>query len=51
MEKRWIKKNEKKEAEKREIRKEVEEDYGDPSFIGNKMRGILKKSQIKAGRN
>lgn len=34
-----------------EILKEVEEDYGDPSFVANRVREILKKSQIKAGKN
>ncbi len=31
----------------REILKEVEEDYDDPSFVANRVREILKKSQIK----
>ncbi len=35
----------------REILKEVEEDYDDPSFVANRVREILKKSQIKAGKN
>jgi len=35
----------------KEILKEVEEEYGDPSFLANRAREILKKSQIKAGKN
>ena len=31
-----------------EILKEVEEDYGDPSFLANGVLEILKKSQFKA---
>lgn len=31
----------------REILKEVEEDYGDPSFMANKVRKMLKKARIK----
>ena len=34
-----------------EILKEVEEDYGDPSFVANRVREMLKKSRIKAGKN
>jgi len=30
-----------------EILKEVEEDYGDPSYIANRMRGMIKKCQAK----
>ena len=34
-----------------EILKEVEEDYGDPSFLANRAREILNKSRIRAGKN
>lgn len=34
-----------------EILKEVEEDYGDPSFVANRVREMLKKSRIRAGKN
>ncbi len=33
-----------------EILREVKEEYGDPSFLANRAREILKKSQIKAGK-
>ena len=33
-----------------EILKEVEEDYGDPSFVANRVREMLKKSRLKAGK-
>lgn len=34
-----------------EILNEVKEDYGDSSFIANKVREIMKNSQIKAGKS
>ena len=34
-----------------EILKEVEEDYGDPAYEANKVRDIINKSWIKAGKN
>lgn len=34
-----------------EILKEVEEDYGDPSYEANRVRELIEKSWIKAGKN